>query len=156
MSWWKEETGCIYSRKGEHVKQDVSEDSFSSFIALSFFPLHLVTCPSTPFSLYLYLSPSLTFLFGSHVLPSSSFLMSLLCRRFCKTPSFATLFKLILSCSPSLILSGLGGRLSEKAEEIGRLKWGVGKLIADAKVTPIVIPIYHTGMQQVRDLALSS
>jgi hypothetical protein len=36
-----------------------------------------------------------------------------------------------------------------RRRELGRLKWGVGKLIAHAPVTPVVIPLYHTGMQSV-------
>ncbi|CAM9570618.1 unnamed protein product [Ectocarpus sp. 4 AP-2014] len=31
-------------------------------------------------------------------------------------------------------------------DEHGRLKWGVGKMIAHAPVTPVVIPLFHTGM----------
>ena len=30
-----------------------------------------------------------------------------------------------------------------------RFKWGVGRLVADAHVTPIVIPIYHQGMDSI-------
>ncbi|RLN92286.1 hypothetical protein BBJ28_00011826 [Nothophytophthora sp. Chile5] len=33
-------------------------------------------------------------------------------------------------------------------KEIGRLKWGVGKLIARATQRPIVVPIYHHNMEQ--------
>ncbi|KAG9403466.1 hypothetical protein AC1031_006105 [Aphanomyces cochlioides] len=43
----------------------------------------------------------------------------------------------------------LGGREGPKATTIGRLKWGVGKLIARADITPVVVPIYHLGMDQV-------
>ena len=39
------------------------------------------------------------------------------------------------------------GRGPEAA--IGRLKWGVGKLIARADVPPVVVPIYHVGMEKV-------
>ncbi|RLN49787.1 hypothetical protein BBJ29_004309 [Phytophthora kernoviae] len=42
----------------------------------------------------------------------------------------------------------LGGRPSPRREEIGRLKWGVGKLIARATQRPIVVPIYHYNMEQ--------
>ena len=31
----------------------------------------------------------------------------------------------------------------------GRLKWGVGRLIAHSHKTPTVIPFYHTGMSEV-------
>lgn len=30
-----------------------------------------------------------------------------------------------------------------------RFKWGVGRLIMESPVTPLVIPIYHLGMDQV-------
>jgi len=30
-----------------------------------------------------------------------------------------------------------------------RLKWGVGRLILESPVTPIVIPIYHLGMDEI-------
>ena len=30
-----------------------------------------------------------------------------------------------------------------------RLKWGVGRLISDCKVLPIVIPIYHLGLDSI-------
>jgi monolysocardiolipin acyltransferase len=43
----------------------------------------------------------------------------------------------------------LSGRAGVRRRELGRLKWGVGKLIAHAPVTPVVIPLYHTGMQSV-------
>lgn len=43
----------------------------------------------------------------------------------------------------------LGGRNNDKDENIGKLKWGVGKLIAHAPVTPIVIPFFHIGMETV-------
>lgn len=36
------------------------------------------------------------------------------------------------------------GKVNEKKEYI-RLKWGVGRLVADAKITPIVLPFYHYG-----------
>ncbi|KAG6619863.1 tafazzin-like protein [Phytophthora cinnamomi] len=42
----------------------------------------------------------------------------------------------------------LGGRPSPRREEIGRLKWGVGKLIARATTRPIVVPVYHYNMEQ--------
>ncbi|CAN0559444.1 unnamed protein product, partial [Ectocarpus sp. 12 AP-2014] len=41
----------------------------------------------------------------------------------------------------------LGGRAAGAGrDEHGRLKWGVGKMIAHAPVTPVVIPLFHTGM----------
>ncbi|ETK86904.1 hypothetical protein L915_08546 [Phytophthora nicotianae] len=42
----------------------------------------------------------------------------------------------------------LGGRPSPRREEIGRLKWGVGKLIARATTPPIVVPVYHYNMEK--------
>lgn len=30
-----------------------------------------------------------------------------------------------------------------------RLKWGVGRLILESPITPIVIPIYHLGMDEI-------
>lgn len=41
----------------------------------------------------------------------------------------------------------LGGRPAGLSrDKHGRLKWGVGKIIAHAPVTPVVIPLFHTGM----------
>lgn len=48
-----------------------------------------------------------------------------------------------------MIDSVLGGRESPRREEIGRLKWGVAKLIARSKVRPIVVPFYHFNMEKV-------
>ncbi|CAL1545152.1 unnamed protein product [Lymnaea stagnalis] len=33
--------------------------------------------------------------------------------------------------------------------EFVRLKWGVGRIIADCKKTPLVLPIWHVGMEQI-------
>jgi monolysocardiolipin acyltransferase len=45
----------------------------------------------------------------------------------------------------------LGGRpAGPERDRIGRLKWGVGKLIARAEQRPVVIPFYHVNMQKVR------
>ena len=43
----------------------------------------------------------------------------------------------------------LGGRNNGKEDKIGKLKWGVAKLIAHAPITPIVIGFYHMGMETV-------
>jgi len=42
-----------------------------------------------------------------------------------------------------------GTRTKERADDIGRLKWGVGKLIAHAPITPVVVPFHHIGMEGV-------
>ncbi|CAM9731625.1 unnamed protein product [Ascophyllum nodosum] len=41
----------------------------------------------------------------------------------------------------------LGGRSPPASQEVGILKWGVGKMIAHSPHTPRVIPFFHTGMQ---------
>mmetsp|Transcript_24374 Transcript_24374/g.58048 ORF Transcript_24374/g.58048 Transcript_24374/m.58048 type:complete len:403 (+) Transcript_24374:205-1413(+) len=40
-------------------------------------------------------------------------------------------------------------RSEREEKEKGRLKWGVGKLIAHAPVPPVVVPFYHLGMASV-------
>jgi monolysocardiolipin acyltransferase len=40
-------------------------------------------------------------------------------------------------------------RSAEEEERIGRLKWGVGKLIAHAPAAPVVTPWHHRGMAAV-------
>ncbi|XP_076764607.1 tafazzin, phospholipid-lysophospholipid transacylase isoform X2 [Xylocopa sonorina] len=40
------------------------------------------------------------------------------------------------------------GKVNMFKENI-RLKWGVGRLIMESPVTPVVIPIYHLGMDQI-------
>ena len=40
------------------------------------------------------------------------------------------------------------GKVNESRENT-RLKWGVGRLISECSVTPIVIPIFHLGMEKV-------
>lgn len=44
-----------------------------------------------------------------------------------------------------IVMVGLADRAARAKEVGGRLKWGVGKLIARAPVRPTVIPIYHVG-----------
>jgi len=48
-------------------------------------------------------------------------------------------------------LTELGGRRADKDTEIvppaGKLKWGVGKLIAHAPIRPKVVPFAHCGME---------
>ncbi|KAG5190723.1 hypothetical protein JKP88DRAFT_266791 [Tribonema minus] len=46
----------------------------------------------------------------------------------------------------------LSGRTGEGRQRLGRLKWGVGKLIAHAPCPPVVFPLFHTGMQGVTPL----
>jgi monolysocardiolipin acyltransferase len=44
-------------------------------------------------------------------------------------------------------LDSLGGRLNANNKTLGKLKWGVGKLIAHSPKTPIVIPFFHMGIE---------
>ena len=39
--------------------------------------------------------------------------------------------------------------MGDAREKKGRLKWGVGKLIAHAPVRPVVICFYHSGMEHI-------
>ena len=43
----------------------------------------------------------------------------------------------------------LGGRSNDKESKLGKLKWGVGKLIAHSPNRPILIPMYHYGMETI-------
>lgn len=42
------------------------------------------------------------------------------------------------------------GRCGPPGQKVGPFKWGVGKLIANASVTPVVVPYFHQGMAYVR------
>ena len=44
------------------------------------------------------------------------------------------------------------GRKAPPGRYLGPLKWGVGKLIADCEVTPVVVPFYHRGMEEIYPL----
>lgn len=46
-------------------------------------------------------------------------------------------------------LDVLTPRGPRELERVGRLKWGVGKLIAHSPYVPVVIPMHHTGMPNV-------
>jgi monolysocardiolipin acyltransferase len=46
-------------------------------------------------------------------------------------------------------LDTIGGRSNGREVDIGKLKWGVGKLIAHAPKPPIVIPFFHTGTEAI-------
>lgn len=41
------------------------------------------------------------------------------------------------------------GRFSPPGRHLGPLKWGVGKAVAKSPVPPIVVPIFHKGMESV-------
>ncbi len=40
------------------------------------------------------------------------------------------------------------GRVNVTKEDM-RIKWGIGRLIAESRVTPIVLPMYHLGMDSI-------
>ena len=42
-----------------------------------------------------------------------------------------------------------GWRFEENEPRLGEFKFGVGKLIAHCDISPIVVPIYHRGMDDV-------
>lgn len=42
-----------------------------------------------------------------------------------------------------------GGRVSPPGRHLGPLKWGIGKMIADSPIKPIVLPFYHRGMDKI-------
>jgi len=46
-------------------------------------------------------------------------------------------------------LDRLGGRSNGSERDIGKLKWGVGKLIAHSPKAPIVVPIFITGTEDI-------
>jgi 1-acyl-sn-glycerol-3-phosphate acyltransferase len=41
------------------------------------------------------------------------------------------------------------GRLAPPLTKLGPLKWGTAKIIADAEECPVIIPIYHFGMEEI-------
>lgn len=41
-----------------------------------------------------------------------------------------------------------GGRTSPPWRHLGPLKWGIGKMIADSPVKPLVVPFYHKGLDK--------
>ncbi len=41
------------------------------------------------------------------------------------------------------------GRKAPPMTKLGPLKWGTAKIIADADVTPVILPIYHFGMEDI-------
>lgn len=43
------------------------------------------------------------------------------------------------------------GRVHQVAGEMRRLKWGVGRLVADPPITPIVLPMYIEGTKKLLD-----
>ncbi|KAI8910133.1 acyltransferase-domain-containing protein, partial [Gorgonomyces haynaldii] len=43
-------------------------------------------------------------------------------------------------------------RVNENPKEMLPFKWGVGRLVMESQEPPIVVPFYHTGMQQVLPL----
>ncbi len=43
----------------------------------------------------------------------------------------------------------LGGRFGARAEAVGKLKWGVGKMIAHSPKTPVVIPMFIAGSETI-------
>ena len=46
----------------------------------------------------------------------------------------------------TLATDAITRRSDEEVAQMGRLKWGTGKLIAHSAIAPIVIPFYHYGM----------
>lgn len=48
----------------------------------------------------------------------------------------------------SSFLQVIWGKAKENEADL-RLRWGVGRLVADAKVSPIVVPFWHEGMEEV-------
>ena len=46
------------------------------------------------------------------------------------------------------------GRVSKDTNELGRLKWGLGKMLCDVEalggVPPVVLPFWHSGMERVK------
>lgn len=46
----------------------------------------------------------------------------------------------------------LGGRQNDRVREIGKLKWGIGKLIAHSPQRPIVIPFFFMGTETITPL----
>jgi monolysocardiolipin acyltransferase len=43
-----------------------------------------------------------------------------------------------------------GGRCGPAWQKVGPMKWGVGKIVANAAAPPVIVPYYHQGMCYVR------
>ena len=43
----------------------------------------------------------------------------------------------------------VSGRCGEPWRRLGPPKWGVGKLIANSEVTPLIVPWFHQGMNDI-------
>lgn len=61
---------------------------------------------------------------------------------------FKDFFSFLSSLVFTRSISNFIGKVNEKKEQI-RFKWGVGRLIADCKITPIVLPFYNYGMDSI-------
>lgn len=40
------------------------------------------------------------------------------------------------------------GKVNLERKKLYRLKWGIGRIISELKMTPIVVPFHHTGMAE--------
>jgi monolysocardiolipin acyltransferase len=53
-----------------------------------------------------------------------------------------------LDASAGILHSLCGSGFVNQSDELKPFRWGIGRLIAEAKTPPLLLPFYHTGLQR--------